>query len=187
MRVIFRSCAVILASSMGAGIAMGAPASTARSGDLPTPLALRSLERTMSRSTVLGFQLAIQRGFEQGKQSQRFLDCANRVDPGRLAPIFKARLERALTPEEVEAIERFWKSDAGEHLAAIQLAQVYHGVGMSPATVPPPLTDAENAQVEEPATLRASRKLEAALAQLPMDEMRTSLTTIYKECKAEGG
>ena len=73
-----------------AGLASAAPAAStasARSGEVPIPLDAQSWERVMSRSMVLGFQLAIQHGFDTGKASQGVLDCANRVDADYFVPL----------------------------------------------------------------------------------------------------
>ena len=65
-----RAVPMLLAAACLAG---AAPAEAARSADTPVAPQARSWEQMMSRSAVLGMQLAMQKGQDEGKTSAAFV------------------------------------------------------------------------------------------------------------------
>ena len=160
-----------------------------RSAEAPLPASSRSWELAMSRSTLLGFQLSMQKGLEAGKSSASLVDCTNRIDPAVLAPYFRTMLTRILSPDEVETTERFWRSDAGAHLAELAMAQLYAQVGATPVSETPPLSPDELAQMADPAFTATARKLANGMAQIPNGigtDVAARLRELYAACRSPG-
>jgi hypothetical protein len=178
---------VLLAIS---GMAVAAPAPSGRSADVAPPVGARSWEMAMSRSALLGFQLAMQRGLHQGKVTPGVVDCVNHIDPAQITPQFRALMDRELKPGEIEVIERFWKSDVGARLAEMGMAQLYRQIGLPPLVEPAALSDIEQAQVNEVISSSAARRLTEASARGPhgLDpDVAARLMALFAACRAKGG
>jgi hypothetical protein len=126
----------------------------------------RDWERMMSRNTVLGIQLSARRELQAGKTSKSYVECTQGLDPDAFTDIYRAVMERVLTPEEVRFAEAFWESDAGARTGELVEWAVYHDLGLPPPHAPSLFTTSEQAAADVYNKSSAARKLAAELNRL---------------------
>lgn len=179
-----RSTTTMLLAAMC--LAGAAPAEAARSADTPVAPQARSWEQMMSRSAVLGMQLAMQKGQDDGKTSPAFVECVNGIDASVLVPQFKVVMGQLLTPDEARETERFWRSDTGAHVGELLLAQMARQLGFVPAHDPPQLDPQEQSLVEASNASAATKKLMAESARTQgmfSPDVKTRLIELLKSCR----
>lgn len=131
-------------------------------GDLKS----RDWERMMSRSTVLGIQLSARRELQAGKTSKAYVECTQGLDADAFSDIYRAVMERVLTPEEIRFAEAFWESEAGARTAELVEWAVYHDLGLPPPHAPNLFSANEQAAADVYNKSSAARKLAAELNRL---------------------
>jgi hypothetical protein len=178
-----RSTTMLLAAAC---LAVAGPAEAARSADTAVAPEARSWEQIMSRSAVMGMQLAMQRKLAERKMPPAFVDCVDDIDPSALVPQFEQAIGKLLTPGEVDETERFWRSDAGAHVAELLLAQLARQLGSTPAHEVPPLDARERALVDASNASAATQKLMAESARTQgmfTPDVRSRLGELLTACR----
>ncbi len=171
-----------------AWLACTGPAWAARSADAPVPREARSWERAMSRSSVMGLQLAMEHALEIGKVQRPIVDCTDAIDPDALTPLFKDVLGQLLTPDEVIETERFWRSDAGAHVAELLMSQMIHQLGFTPSYPVPPLSAQEQALYDANDRGSGARKLAEAMERTHGEfspDLSKRLRSLVETCHAK--
>jgi hypothetical protein len=94
-------------------------------------------------SAVLGMQLSVKRGAEEGRVSGSTVDCVNKLDRTSFTPVLAQLVTRALSVREIAAATQFFESALGRKYVQHGIAQLYQAVGAVAPDPTPNFSDAE--------------------------------------------
>lgn len=132
---------------------IGALTSPAHAADTPTTV------QSFAQASLLGIQLAVKHGRQQGKIAPATADCVAAFKPDSFVEVFDKLMKSTLTEDEQVATEAFFNSATGLKFTKLGVLQVYGAVGDTAPEPLPVLTDAEKADVEAFSKTPAGDKL----------------------------
>lgn len=132
---------------------IGALSSPAYAADTPTTV------QSFAQASLLGIQLAVKHGRQQGKIAAATAECVAAFKPDSFVEAFDKLMKSTLTEDEQQATEAFFNSATGVKFAKLGILQVYGAVGETAPEPLPVLTDAEKADVEAFSKTPAGDKL----------------------------
>ena len=115
--------------------------------------------QSFAQASLLGIQLAVKHGRQQGKVAPAMADCVAAFKPDTFVEVFDKLVKSTLTEEEQQTTEAFFNSPTGVKFAKLGILQVYGAVGDTAPEPLPVLTDAEKADVEAFSKTPAGDKL----------------------------
>ena len=115
--------------------------------------------QSFAQASLLGIQLAVKHGRQQGKVAPAMADCVAAFKPDTFVEVFDKLVRSTLTEDEQQTTEAFFNSPTGVKFSKLGILQVYGAVGDTAPEPLPVLTDAEKADVEAFSKTPAGDKL----------------------------
>jgi hypothetical protein len=115
--------------------------------------------QSFAQASLLGIQLAVKHGQQQGKVAAATADCVAAFKPDTFVEVFDKLVKSTLTEDEQQTTEAFFNSATGVKFAKLGILQVYGAVGDKAPEPLPVLTDAEKADIEAFSRTPAGDKL----------------------------
>jgi hypothetical protein len=114
---------------------------------------------TFAKSALLGMQLSVRKGQEQGKVPSSVAGCVQSLDDLSFREVFVSLVSSNLNDQEIQATEQFFHSSVGQKYAKHGRLQIYTSVGERPPEPLPSFSDAEYKEVEKFSLTSAGEKL----------------------------
>ena len=113
----------------------------------------------LGKAALLGMQLSVRRGQQEGKVSSSIATCVSSLDKSSFYSVYEVLVPQALSANEVKDTEAFFKGAIGQKYAKHGLLQIYSSVGVQPPEPLPNFSDAEYKVLEDFSRTSAGEKL----------------------------
>jgi hypothetical protein len=114
---------------------------------------------TFASSALLGMQLSVRKGSQQGRVSPGASKCVQVLGQSSFNDVFVSLLAETLSQSELQAAEAFFGTAVGKKYAQFGLMQVYTSAGETPPEQPPTFSDSEYKELEGFSRTSAGEKL----------------------------
>ena len=142
--------------------------------------------RGFAESFLLGFQLAVHKGREQGKVSEKVDSCVAKLDAtATFGAIIQAQLVQIFTSPERQELDTFFSSPVGKKFIRQGVLQVYSQTGTPPPEPAPTYSASETAELDRFRHTSTGTKLMDPSTMAPLTEppgARERLLEVLSSC-----